>query len=89
MIVIEAYGITVIPIIIGLIEAAKIIGMPKRFSPVLALVLGIAAGVIYIDPGDIKGGILIGIAIGLSSIGLYSGTKNTIFRNERNGKGDD
>lgn len=52
--------------------------MPKKFSPLVAVVLGIATGVIYVFPGDWKTGVLFGVAEGLGAVGFYSATKNTI-----------
>lgn len=74
----EAFGIVLIPVILGLVEIVKILGLPKRFSPLVSLVLGILAGVIYVHPENLSAAILVGIALGLSAVGLYSGTKNTI-----------
>src|SRR5699024_11568272 len=73
----------------GLIEVAKIGGLPKRFAPVLAIVLGILAGVIYLEPESMKGGVLKGIAIGLASVGLYSGTRNVIRKKQKNQNEED
>lgn len=64
------------PVIIGLVEIAKQTGFPKRYTPLLALALGIAAGVFYVSPDDLATGILSGIVMGLASVGLYSGPKN-------------
>ena len=69
-------------LIMALVEAAKRTGMPARFAPLLALVLGIGAGVFFIAPGDYAQGILFGIALGLSAVGLYSGTKNVVRKEE-------
>ncbi|WP_246569888.1 hypothetical protein [Lentibacillus saliphilus] len=85
MLQLEAYGVMLIPIIIGITEVAKLAGLPKKFAPLLALVLGIAAGLTYASPGSIKGGILVGIALGLSSVGLYSGTRTMIIKNNNEG----
>lgn len=74
----EYYEIAIIPLIIGLVEVLKRIGLPKKLTPLASLILGIAAGIYYIYPEDIKKGILIGVMVGLSASGLYSGTKNTI-----------
>jgi len=78
----EVYGIAIIPVIIGLIEVAKAGGLPKRFAPILALVLGILAGIVYVDPESVKGGVLKGVAIGLASVGLYSGTRNVMMKKQ-------
>jgi L-cystine uptake protein TcyP (sodium:dicarboxylate symporter family) len=67
----------VIPIIIAMVELVKGLGLPKKFSALLSVVLGIAAGIFYLSPQDIKMGIFEGIIYGLTAAGLYSGAKNT------------
>lgn len=74
----EIYDVVLIPLIIGLVELFKGLGLNKKFLPVVSLFLGITAGVFYLYPEDLKGGILVGIMLGLSASGLYSGTKHTI-----------
>lgn len=81
---IEVYGVALIPLIIGLVELFKWFGLPKKLLPLFSLALGITAGIIYVNPGDIKGGILVGLMMGLSASGLYSGTKNTFEKNRLN-----
>ncbi|MFC4075212.1 hypothetical protein [Salinithrix halophila] len=66
-----------IAVITGLVELIKRSGLPKRFVPLLALALGIAAGVFYVSH-DLAQGILSGIVLGLSAVGLYSGPKNLV-----------
>ncbi|GIN93293.1 hypothetical protein J22TS1_43440 [Siminovitchia terrae] len=80
------YDVALIPVIVGLIQLAKGLGLPTKFSPILGIILGIVAGSIFVYPNDIKGGILGGIMIGLSTTGLYSGTKNTVefIKNDNN-----
>ena len=46
--------------------------------PFIALVIGIAVGVIYVAEFDLKQGILVGAMLGLSASGLYSSAKNTV-----------
>ena len=67
----------VIPIIMAIVELAKGIGMPKKFSAVLAVIIGALIGVFFVEPQCIKMGIFKGIVYGLTASGLYSGTKNT------------
>lgn len=74
----QIYDIAIIPLIVGIVSLFTTIGLPKKFAPIVAVVLGILIGVFYIAPGDVLKGILVGIAVGLSSVGLYSGTKNTV-----------
>jgi hypothetical protein len=73
----EAYVAVLIPVINGLIELAKQAGLPNRYAPLLALALGLGAGIGLRNPGDpMATAILNGLVIGLSAVGLYSGTRN-------------
>lgn len=74
----EVYDVILIPLIVGITELCKRAGLPSKFAALLSLILGVVVGVIYIAPGDILKGILLGASIGLGASGLYSGTKNTI-----------
>lgn len=74
----QATDAIIIALVIGLVEIATRMGMPKRFAPALALVLGVAGGIVYIFPQEPKMGVLIGLVMGLSASGLYSGTKTTL-----------
>src|SRR5690554_7580483 len=67
-------------LIMALVEAAKRTGMPARFAPLLALALGVVAGVFLVSPGDVVQGVVWGIAMGLVFVGLYSGGKNVVRR---------
>lgn len=72
------YDVAVVPLIIGLVSVLTSIGLPKKFAPVVSLVLGVLAGVIYVAPNDPAQGAIVGLALGLASVGLYSGAKNTL-----------
>jgi L-cystine uptake protein TcyP (sodium:dicarboxylate symporter family) len=74
----QIYGLALVPLLIAVVAVFTKLGLPKKFAPVVSNVLGIVVGIVYLAPGDIKQGIIIGLALGLSSVGLYSGTKNTI-----------
>lgn len=78
----DSIQVAMIPIITGLCELGKQLGIPKRWIPLLSLVLGILFGVIYLYPSDVLRGVLEGLIIGLSSVGLYSGPKN-LFQGEK------
>lgn len=73
----EYAGVAIIPLVIGLLEVFKKVGVQEKHIPILALILGLIAG-IFLFNAEIKAGIVQGIYIGLSAVGLYSGTKNTI-----------
>ena len=68
-----------IALIIGLAEVAKRVGYPVKYIPLIDLALGLISGIcvfgILLDMG-IAYGVLIGIALGLSACGLFSGIKN-------------
>lgn len=76
----------VIPIIVSIVELGKGLGLPKKFSALLAVLSGVAIGIFYLHPQDIRLGVFEGIVYGLSASGLYSGAKNTMeqIRGARN-----
>ena len=74
----EYAGIAIIPLLIGLLEIFKRAGVNEKFIPAISVIAGIGAGLTLFANGDLKAGIIQGIYIGLSAVGLYSGTKNTI-----------
>lgn len=71
--------VTQIALIIGLAELCKQVGVPSRWIPLVDLALGLASGLcifgLALDLGVTKG-IILGIAMGLSACGLFSGIKN-------------
>lgn len=75
----QVYDIMLVPIVLGVVEVLKNVGLPKRFCPLVALILGVLIGVFYLGEIDIKQGILKGVYLGLSAVGMYSGTKNLIM----------
>lgn len=69
-----------IAIIIALAEMIKKTGIvPKKFIPPIDVILGITSGLVVfgysMGLGAIKG-VILGLAIGLSACGLFSGIKN-------------
>lgn len=73
---VEVFGVAIVPLILALVELFKQTGFPNKWSPVLSVFLGLLAGVFVLDTGDLYEGIVVGLALGLSATGLYSGTKN-------------
>lgn len=74
-------GISAVVVIIGLIQVFKaVLGLDQKFAPVVAVVLGLMAsfGLSYYGETKVFEAIVMGLAVGLSAVGLYSGTKNTI-----------
>lgn len=74
----EIYNVAIIPLIVGVVELAKKLGLPDKFAAVLSAVLGVVIGLVYVAPNDPAKGVLIGLSMGLSASGLYSGVKNTV-----------
>lgn len=74
----EYTDVLLIAVIVGLVELLKALHLPHKLLPVASLFFGLIGGVFYLFPHDLKAGILMGIIMGLSASGLYSGTKNTI-----------
>ncbi|MFS8501313.1 MAG: hypothetical protein FWJ59_05840 [Caldicoprobacter sp.] len=71
------YDVAIIPLIVGIVELLKQVGLPSKFAALVSAILGIVIGMVYLSPDDIKKGILVGLALGLAASGLYSGTKST------------
>ncbi|WP_033829086.1 hypothetical protein [Bacillus andreraoultii] len=59
----------IVAIIVGLTEIIKRY-LPSKFMPIVSLILGIVAGLFYVE-GDLKMQIFVGIAMGLAASGLF------------------
>lgn len=81
----EIYDIAIIPLIAGLTQIFKRAGLPAQYSPFVAIFFGILIAFFYLDV-TVKEAILVGVMLGLSASGFYSGTKNLV---EMNGKKND
>lgn len=71
----EITDVVLIPVIVGLVDALKGYGLPKRWLPVLSILFGVVGGVVYLFPGDWRLGVVSGVMMGLSAGGLYAGGK--------------
>lgn len=76
------YDVVLIPLIVGIVEVFKRAGVPKKFLPLISLILGILVGVIYVTDFEWKQGILVGAMLGLAASGLYSSSKNTFEKDD-------
>lgn len=72
----QAYDVTLLPILVALVAGLVKIGLPKKLAPAASVLLGVIIGMIYVAPHDPKHGVLVGVALGLMAVGLHSGTKN-------------
>jgi hypothetical protein len=68
-------GIAIIPIITILVDVIKKAGLPKKFAPLISLILGVIFGLVFENNGDIRNAIITGLIMGMSASGLYSGGK--------------
>lgn len=68
----EYYLPIMVSVIIGISSTLKKVFNHKydRFEPLFKLILGVLAGVIYVNPSDIRKGFLDGIIIGLAANGF-------------------
>lgn len=73
---------TVIPAMIFIIWVIVEVGLPKKFAPVMSLVLGITAGLLFI--GVSPEGVVAGVLLGAAAVGFHSGTKNVIEGGTKN-----
>lgn len=77
-----AQTVSIPVIVVGLVELAKRLGLPTRYAPVLAVLLGLLFGTVYLSPEDLRAGVLMGLALGLSASGLYSGSRAILRHDE-------
>ena len=65
----------VVALVLGITQAFKIAGLPKRFVPIVAVILGgVIAGIIA---GFTSSIVITGVTAGLMAMGLWSGVKTT------------
>lgn len=71
---ISSVFVFLIPVVTGLVEAVKMIGLPSKFAPLTSILMSI--GLSFLIP-DIATNVAItqGIIVGLSASGLYSNLK--------------
>lgn len=67
-----------VPIVLGVVQAIKVAGLPTKWAPLTSIVLGIVAASV-IGGWSFSGTIVVqGVIAGLSAAGLWSGVKTTI-----------
>ena len=65
-----------IPIVVGLTQLVKDLGVPRKWVPVLSLAIGVAAALAL--SGLSVASVVQGIVYGLSASGLYSSSKAVV-----------
>lgn len=65
---------TLVPLVLGVVQVFKTIGLPNKFAPLMALLLGVTATVSLGTVSILS--VVEGLVVGLAASGLWSGTKN-------------
>ncbi|MEH7342774.1 holin [Bacillus sp. JJ1532] len=66
----------VIAVVLALTELIKRLGfMPEKYLPAVSVLLGIIAGIFYVDVVTLQDKIMFGLMIGLSASGLFDQSK--------------
>lgn len=71
------YDIVILPVIVGIVQVLKNLGLSSQWAPIASVILGLIGGFFYVAPGDVLQSILSGLALGLAAVGLWSGPKTT------------
>lgn len=75
-----------VAMIVGIVEVLKRVGFNKKALPIIDVVLGLVFGIVvygYLQELGAIQGVLIGLALGLSACGLFSGIKNIAQHEEQ------
>jgi hypothetical protein len=71
------YGVPVVGLVMALVRLAREVGLPTRFAPAAALILGVLGGVAiaYQNGVGYVEGAVIGLVIGAAASGFYDNAK--------------
>jgi len=64
---------------VGLVEVVKGLGIPKKYIPLVAIVIGVTFAIVGNISGELIVNITTGLGIGLASCGLFDFTKKTVL----------
>ena len=70
----------IIAVIIGLVQAVKQFGLKSKHAPLLAVLFGVVAAFGVAQEATLGLTVFNGIVLGLSSAGLYSGTRAVVSK---------
>jgi ABC-type dipeptide/oligopeptide/nickel transport system permease subunit len=70
-------AVAVVPIIVALVQVAKMMKVPNQFAPIVSIGVGVLISFLFGTGDNVGQTILSGILYGLSASGLYSGIKTT------------
>lgn len=81
-------SIIIVPIIVGIVQSIKLTKIPDKYSPVIAIAVGVLIS-FMLDSSAVWGhSVLGGIIYGLSASGLYSGTRTLLSGSGTGGGGE-
>lgn len=79
----EYAGIGLVALNMALAEGFKLLGLHPKLVGIISVLAGLLEGVFLIHPTDLRSGLVVGLALGLSGVGLFSTSKNVNeFRKE-------
>lgn len=65
-----------VPIVLGLVQGFKGLGLPSKFAFLVSIALGI--GLVALTGATLPATVIGGLLVGLSASGLYSGVKSVV-----------
>ena len=71
------YGVPVVGLVMALVRLAREVGLPTKYAPALALLLGVIGGIAIAYEGGMPyvQGAVIGLVIGAAASGFYDNAK--------------
>lgn len=72
----QVFGVSAVGAIMAMLNILKEMGFPRKYVPVVSIVLGGLVGVFLIDPQNLQQGLIDGLSLGLSAVGFHSSVKN-------------
>ncbi|MBH8605982.1 hypothetical protein [Thermoactinomyces sp. CICC 10521] len=73
---VQVFGVSAVGAIVAVCALLKEVGFPQKYAPLVAVALGIMTGIFLVDPHNWQQGIVTGLSLGLSAVGIHSGVKN-------------
>lgn len=67
----------VVPLVLAVVQAIKMMGTPTKFAPIISIAVGMGVGMLVNSGLTLTQNLLAGVIYGLSASGLYSGVTTT------------
>lgn len=72
---VQVFGVSAVGAIMAIVNLLIELGFPRKYAPLVAVVSGVLVGVFIVDQ-DLVQGLIDGLSLGFSAIGVHSGVKN-------------